>query len=58
MQNPTMHWVFQVISGISILRVLPNINGVITEIVTTNNAIRKKILPLFDPLVRAKYGFS
>ncbi len=53
-----MHWVFQVISGISIVRVLPNINGVITEIVTTNNAIRKKILPLFDPLVRAKYGFS
>lgn len=55
-QNPTMRWVFQLMAGISIVRVLSNVNEIMFEVVSNMTILINKILCLFGPLIRIKYG--
>jgi transposase len=57
-QNPTMRWIFQIMTGISVVKVLPTVNGEVLEIVSNMTALRNKILALLGPLVCSKYGIS
>lgn len=54
-QNPTMRWIYQIMTGVSIVRV--HANDSVTEIVTNMDTLRKKIISLFSASVQVKYGF-
>jgi transposase len=55
-QNPTMRWIFQIMTGISIVKIFSGPATTVIEIISNLNALRKSILCMFGPSVRAKYG--
>lgn len=55
-QNPTMRWIFQIMAGVSIVRVISGTDNGIFEIVSNMNPLRNMVIGLFSPLIRAKYG--
>ena len=54
-QNPTMRWIFQMMTGIAIVKVVLD-NDFIHELVSNMNELRFKILTFFGPLICIKYG--
>ena len=56
-QNPTIRWIFQLMEGISIVRICNEMTqGVVKEFVTNLTALRKKIIRLFGDTACLMYG--
>lgn len=56
-QNPTMRWIFQMMTGVSIVKIIID-NSVTSELVSNVNELRRRVLVLFGSLTRVKYGIS
>jgi transposase len=56
-QNPTLRWIFQLMEGISIVRICSEMTqGVVKEFVTNLTDVRTKIIRLFGDTACAMYG--
>lgn len=56
-QNPTMRWIFQLMEGISIVRiVIDQAQGLVKEMLTNFSALRQKIVRLFGETACRMYG--
>ena len=56
-QNPTMRWVFQLMEGISIVRiVIDESQGLVKEVITNFSALRQKIVRFFGDTACRMYG--
>ena len=56
-QNPTMRWIFQLMEGVSIVRLVgDSVRGFVKEFITNLTALRKKIIRLFGPAACVIYG--
>ena len=56
-QNPTMRWIFQLLEGISIVRiVIDPSQGLVKEIITNFSALRQKIVRFFGDTACRIYG--
>lgn len=56
-QNPTMRWIFQLMEGISIVRiVIDESQGLMREVITNFSALRQKIVRFFGDTACRMYG--
>ena len=56
-QNPTMRWIFQLMEGISIVRmIVDQSKGLMKEMITNFSALRQKIVRLFGQTACRIYG--
>ncbi|MEE4376293.1 MAG: IS1634 family transposase [Candidatus Competibacteraceae bacterium] len=56
-KNPTLRWIFQIMEGISIVRMIGGITqGVVKEFVTNLTDLRKKIIRFFGDTASRMYG--
>jgi hypothetical protein len=56
-QNPTMRWIFQLMEGISIVRmVVDPIHSQVKEFITNLSTLRQKIIRLFGQTACEIYG--
>jgi hypothetical protein len=56
-KNPTLRWIFQIMEGISIVRMIGRITqGVVKELVTNLTDLRKKIIRFFGDTASRMYG--
>lgn len=57
-QNPTMRWVFQLMSGVTIVRIWDSAKNNVIEVVANLDLVKKKIIKLLGSLVGEIYGFT
>ena len=56
-KNPTMRWIFQIMEGISIVRIVGEMTqGLVKEFITNLTDLRKKIIRLFGGTACQMYG--
>jgi transposase len=57
-QNPTMRWIFQLMEGIGVVKVLNNLGHCIHRVISNLTDVRKTIISLLGPKVCLIYGIK
>ena len=48
-QNPTPRWIFQIMEGITVVKIYDRISGIVDVVITNLDSLRCKIIQLLGP---------